>query len=316
MWSLGKVIHTPEVMRVYIGSFQDDPTAADAFTASLFERETTDLLDDLYALPRTSAVRKINDLLKRCRQIRVHAHIISTLKREMPAVFGKAAKQAELLQNLPAIFTKVQKQTQLPPGDFPDINMYKEILKESDFDKFPKMYPKLLEKLDQVIREDLPMLMRDFPPGPIIKPPTIFNPYTEKSVNPAFESREDKYDDFSGGENASGESLAPVHHQSDHLDASSSIWQWTPPEADHYQKVFYSLQPHDGKISGNQAKGVFSEANLPKSDLADIWQLADAGADGALDLHEFMVMMKLVQVRLQGGTIPGTLPLAMQAKNK
>lgn len=67
MWSLGKVIHTPEVMRVYIGSFQENPVALDPFTESLFKKETADLLDDLYMLPRSSSVRKINDLLKRTR---------------------------------------------------------------------------------------------------------------------------------------------------------------------------------------------------------------------------------------------------------
>lgn len=67
MWSLGKVIQTPEVMRVYIGSFQENTSGLDPFTATLYEKETADLLDDLYSLPRSSSVRKINDILKRTR---------------------------------------------------------------------------------------------------------------------------------------------------------------------------------------------------------------------------------------------------------
>ena len=317
MWSLGKVIHTPEVMRVYIGSFQENMTAVDPFIASLFEKETVDLLDDLYTLPRSSSIRKINDILKRTRfsmsplcssrQLRVHAHIISTLKREMPSLFGKSAKQAELLDNLPMVFTKVQRQTQLPPGDFPEINHYKSILLEQDFDKFPKMYHKLLDRLEQAISEDLPQLMRDFPPGPNIPPQPIFNPYTNSNVNPNFALPKEKED---------------VVHSSDSEDSSSiqaeepvdDIWTLSKTDSEHFSRTFDNLQPVDGKITGNQAKVVFSEAKLPNSELAEIWQLADEDSDGALTLREYMVMMKLVQVRLQGGTIPTTLPTQLKRK--
>lgn len=41
MWSLGKVIKTPEVLRVYIGSFWDKPYAAQGKeNEKLFEAET------------------------------------------------------------------------------------------------------------------------------------------------------------------------------------------------------------------------------------------------------------------------------------
>lgn len=41
MWSLGKVIKTPEVLRVYLGSFWDKPYAAPGKeNEKLFEAET------------------------------------------------------------------------------------------------------------------------------------------------------------------------------------------------------------------------------------------------------------------------------------
>lgn len=51
MWSLGKVIKTPEVLRVYIGTFWDQPLLYDD-NATLFEMEEKDLMKDLKDLPR------------------------------------------------------------------------------------------------------------------------------------------------------------------------------------------------------------------------------------------------------------------------
>ena len=64
MWSLGKVVNTPEVLRVYVGSFWDQPyAAAGRSNSELFDREANDLLSDLRSLPRNSAIRKINELI-------------------------------------------------------------------------------------------------------------------------------------------------------------------------------------------------------------------------------------------------------------
>lgn len=47
MWSLGKVVNTPEVMRVYIGSFWDGE-CLNPDLAPMFRAEATDLLRDLH----------------------------------------------------------------------------------------------------------------------------------------------------------------------------------------------------------------------------------------------------------------------------
>lgn len=51
MWSLGKVMKTPEVLRVYIGSFWDQPLMH-TDNKELFDMEREDLMTDLKNLPR------------------------------------------------------------------------------------------------------------------------------------------------------------------------------------------------------------------------------------------------------------------------
>jgi len=60
MWSLGRVIRSPEVLRVYIGSFWEKPiNPIGAQNAELFHIEKQDLLADLRGLTRQSAIRRV-----------------------------------------------------------------------------------------------------------------------------------------------------------------------------------------------------------------------------------------------------------------
>ena len=61
LWSLGKTMSSPEVARVYVGSFWDE-SLRNLDNAELFEAEEKDLMKDLAVLPRQSAVRKINEV--------------------------------------------------------------------------------------------------------------------------------------------------------------------------------------------------------------------------------------------------------------
>lgn len=137
MWSLGKVTRTPEVMRVYIGSFWDKPYH-NKDNKKLFDAERRDLLNDLRSLPRNAAVRKvctclflpnqfvdptasphdatfaapalddlhtqINEMVKRARLAKVHAYILAHLRAQMPTLWGKDSKQKELLADLPNVW--------------------------------------------------------------------------------------------------------------------------------------------------------------------------------------------------------------------
>ena len=75
MWSLGKVFNTPEVVRVYTGSFWNEQLHFDT-NRKLFELEEQDLFKDFQSLPRNAALRKLNDLIKRARLAKVFMWLV------------------------------------------------------------------------------------------------------------------------------------------------------------------------------------------------------------------------------------------------
>ncbi|WZY94845.1 hypothetical protein YC2023_067174 [Brassica napus] len=165
MWSLGKVLNTPEVARVYIGSFSDKPineASTGPIGRELFEMEQEDLLSDLKNIPKKACDRRINEFVKRARAAKIHAYIISHLKKEMPAIMGKAKAQQKLMDNLEDVFGKVQREHHLPKGDFPNVDQFREVLSGYNFDKFEKLKPKMLQTVDDMLGYDIPELLKNF----------------------------------------------------------------------------------------------------------------------------------------------------------
>lgn len=165
MWSLGKVLNTPEVVRVYIGSFNDKPISEDfvgPIGKELFVKEQEDLLSDLKDIPRKACDRRINEFVKRARAVKIHAYIMSHLKKEMPAMMGKAKTQRKLIDTLEDQFAKVQKEFHLPPGDFPNVDEFRETLKGYNIDRFEKLKPKMIQAVDDMLGYDIPALLKKF----------------------------------------------------------------------------------------------------------------------------------------------------------
>ena len=162
MWSLGKVLGTPEVTRVYIGSFWDKPMQNDE-NRRLFEAEHEDLFADIVSLPRTASVRKLNEMIKRARLAKVHAYILSQLRSEMPTLWGKQSKKDSLIENLEVVFRTVHKAKQLPVGDFPQVKRMKEQLQEYDFTKFPRLDQRMIDQVDDMLAVDIARIMKLLP---------------------------------------------------------------------------------------------------------------------------------------------------------
>ncbi|CAG8637187.1 16474_t:CDS:2 [Funneliformis mosseae] len=288
MWSLGRVVQTPEVMRVFLGSFWlEKPLNVFEDCRTLIESEQKDLLDSLRELPRNATVRKINEIVKRARLAKVHAYIIGHLKKEMPAMFGKQSKQNELINGLDKEFIKIQQRHQLAPGDFPNVEKFKRGLGIYKFDKFHSLKPQILEKVEDALSADLPKLITKFPPGNRMLSHAERNPFGNSEPN--YYDRSD---------------LPPNYWEFSSVDKSSIISQ------------FNSLRPIDGKVPGSSIRPVLIKTGLSQDILAKIWGLADWDSDGYMDSDQFAVAMHLCKGVISSGELPDELPKAMIPNRK
>lgn len=76
---------TPEAARVYIGSFWENPWKNEE-NRHLFEDEEADLIIDIYTLSRDADLRKLNDLVRRAKNVRIHAYLMAELRHQMPTL--------------------------------------------------------------------------------------------------------------------------------------------------------------------------------------------------------------------------------------
>ena len=164
MWSLGKVFMTPEVCKVYVGSFNTEPPREgdDRMNADLFEKEQADLRDDLMDIPRRSCDRKVNEFVKRVRACLTHAKICAHLRAQMPAMMGHESKQKKLLANIEGEFTKCHHEHQIPRGDLPNPRRFREIMEGMQLWKWTKVDKKQMKALEEVLTVDIPEVMRQF----------------------------------------------------------------------------------------------------------------------------------------------------------
>uniref|UniRef100_A0A8C6KAE7 EH-domain containing 3 n=1 Tax=Nothobranchius furzeri TaxID=105023 RepID=A0A8C6KAE7_NOTFU len=283
-----------KVVRVYIGSFWSHPLLIPD-NRKLFEAEEQDLFKDIQSLPRNAALRKLNDLIKRARLAKVHAYIISSLKKEMPSVFGKENKKKELIASLGDIYKRIEREHMISPGDFPNLKKMQDHLQAQDLTKFQPLKPKLLEAVDDMLASDIASLMvlvrqeETQCPNSVVK-------------GGAFDGTLDGPFGHGYGEGA-GEGIDEV--------------EWVVArDKPAYDEIFYTLSPVNGKVTGANAKREMVKSKLPNTVLGKIWKLADIDKDGMLDDEEFALANHLIKVKLEGHELPSELPAHLVPPSK
>jgi len=282
MWSLGKVFKTPEVLRVYVGSFWDNPYE-DTHNADLFDAEAEDLIADLKSLPRHRVTRKINEFVKRTRQFKVHCLILKTLKGQF-GMFGKAGTQKKILATMPQQFKQIADQHGLTLADFPNPNKFTQIISNHDIKAFPKIKPKYLEGIDQVLHKEVPRLMKMLPGENDAVSGTggkgAFNPFANSELAEA--------------------SLDPTKR-----------WVVNAAEKKSSDNEFFTMSLQKGQASGTQCRQMMMQSGLSNEVLASIWGLADITQTGSLDADEYALCKWLINYVKSGNQIPQALTINM-----
>jgi GTPase SAR1 family protein len=287
MWSLGKVVNTPEVCRVYIGSFWNKPLKNKNLT-QLFESEMEDLISDVKSVPRNGVLRKLNELVKRTRMAKVHAFIIGHLRENMPGLIGKKQKQQKLIANLADEFFAVKKKHDLVLGDFPNVEEFQEKLTAfDDFNRhFKRLDRKAMANLDTALEVAIPKLMAQMP--------------TYQRDGPADDGPADASNPF--GEDLGGGTSEII---------GGVDWAVPSHKKISYDNAFSDLPGSEsGRVTGKNAMGIMKSRGqgLRKQQLRQVWALADNDKDGKLTSEEFAVALYLLEQAVQGVPLPQTLP--------
>lgn len=166
LWSLGKVFNTPEVMKVFIGSFWDKPLINTEFRA-LFEREERALFEDIQSLPSISVLRKLNDLSKRARQVLVHASIMKVIAKKIPGFFGKESAKTKLINELDKVFEEAQKEFCISQNELPNLRKMQEALQDLNVSQIRTPDQRLIDQVEEMLSNDISRIMTLIEDGPI-----------------------------------------------------------------------------------------------------------------------------------------------------
>ncbi|CAH8520825.1 unnamed protein product [Dicrocoelium dendriticum] len=288
MWSLGKILNTPEVARVYIGTFWDHRLMFDA-NRKLFELEQRDLFRELSSLPGSAALRKLNDFIRRARLAKVHAYIIAYLKEQMPALIARDSKKNQLIANLSKVYETLSRTHHISLGDFPNVTRMQESLTLFDFRHLTSLQPKLIKAVDDMLANDVAKLMQMIPQ----EQQAIGDTKGSVARGGAFDACD-----------------TPFSYQaSEGINRGMFDNDWVVSrDRAQADEIFLTLDPVNGKISGESARKHMIKSQLPSSTLRKIWILGDVDRDGCLDEDEFALVCHLIKLKLEGDDLPSVLP--------
>eukprot|EP00984_Skeletonema_dohrnii_P007989 scaffold2944_cov155-Skeletonema_dohrnii-CCMP3373.AAC.6 len=159
MWSMGKIFDSPEVVRVYTGSYWNGNLINNDFE-KMFTKDEKLLVRELIDLPRCAAERKVNQMVNRIRLVKVHICILGTIRNMTPRFFGTKRSREQILAELDVILDNVRVEFNLSKGDMPDAKEFAANLnKFHDFSVFPPINRSLIKKLDSLVEKDIPEIV-------------------------------------------------------------------------------------------------------------------------------------------------------------
>jgi len=138
-WNLSNMINSTEPPRVYVGSFWDQPYKEGTFHL-LFSEEKADLIQELTEhIPRQALDKKVSSLIRRAKDVFVHAAILGIMRQNLPSFFGKDKAKKQAIEDLPKTYEQVGAKFKMNWRDFPPVEEYREFLQKFDLETFPSV---------------------------------------------------------------------------------------------------------------------------------------------------------------------------------
>lgn len=173
-WNLSNMITSTEPPRVYVGSFWDQPYKPGTFTV-LFSEEKQDLIHELTTVIPTQALdKKIASLIRRAKDVFVHAIIVGGMRSSLPMLWGKDKAKRKALDELHLTYEKVGSTYKMNHRDFPPVEEYRNFLEKFDLEQFPELErvdkEGLLTAIRTLIDTLLPKMIRPVKNIPLVDP--------------------------------------------------------------------------------------------------------------------------------------------------
>uniref|UniRef100_F1L7I4 EH domain-containing protein 1 n=1 Tax=Ascaris suum TaxID=6253 RepID=F1L7I4_ASCSU len=161
MWSLSRILESPEVPKVFIGSFwNDDSEQKDrSEVTELFMQEYDEFFDELKLLPQQCNVRKLNDVIKRAKRLKIHALLMEQLVKKMWLRSDNEIRRVTTVENLTKIYADFKHRLRVADSDLPDVNLFIEKAKLSYAKAWNKVNPEMMKLLDEFIVDDIPRMV-------------------------------------------------------------------------------------------------------------------------------------------------------------
>ncbi|TFJ80894.1 hypothetical protein NSK_007785 [Nannochloropsis salina CCMP1776] len=159
------ILETPEVVRVYIGSFWEKPLR---YPDLLFEEDEASLLAELEGLPHHMPKQRINNLADRVGVLKFYLHLMVAIRGRLsgiPIQFVQRANQEAILEALPNIVDQVllNQRKKLAHKDVPPLATIKAhlISSFSSLHDLPCPSPADLTRVDVILDKDIPELIAE-----------------------------------------------------------------------------------------------------------------------------------------------------------
>ncbi|KAK2959376.1 hypothetical protein BLNAU_5685 [Blattamonas nauphoetae] len=283
MWSLSRAFKTPEVVRVYCGSFWNQPLKS-TDNENLFKTEMADLFHDLGQLPKANAQRRVNELVKRTKLCRAIAALTSYLKDTIP-VFSKEKKKAETIANLGNIYQNLAAQYGFSVNDFPAVSAMQKRLQRLDWSAFNKIPLEQFQRVTNVLSTILPQHLQ-----------LLQNEQTTEYLNP-FDLAA-KY-----GTKWSIDEKEETRYRDTFLKRAGF-----DPNKPNFGAP-YGTNALDAKLDGDSLYAFFQKTGIPPEGLKELWRMSDLDRDSKLSYPEFAIALHLLKLaRDNKGQLPLSLP--------
>lgn len=163
LWNVGKVFRTPEVARVFISSFWDEPYRFKDHQ-TLFDEDKEAVLKELHQLPRTALLRKLNSFVKRLRKVKAHFGVMSHIRSQRPywlrAIGSEKRFRRWLDDRLDTLVEETQRSLAIVKGDMPEMDRLRAGFRTfENWNQFPPWDADTVARLDRVIDVDIPKLI-------------------------------------------------------------------------------------------------------------------------------------------------------------